>query len=81
MSAMLIRDPVTVTLKFERPKTEKELAAAINAMICALPCGADGKTRVRILLEGVPGDMAAAYETGFAIARAQLAAKAKHRRK
>lgn len=77
---MLIRDPVTVTLKFERPATEAELAKAINSMICALPGGADGKTRVRILLEGVPDEMAAAYETGFAIARAQLAVKANRKK-
>ena len=72
---MLIRDPVSVTFKFERPATERELADAINTMICALPSGKDGKVRVRISMEGVPSDMAAAYETGFAIAKAQIAIK------
>ncbi len=74
-----ILDPVTVTIRFERPATEKELVEAINGMICSLPTGAAGKMRVRIALEGIPNDMAAAYETGFAIAKAQIAVKAKRR--
>lgn len=77
--AVHIKDPVTVTMRFERPATEEALARAINAMICSLPAGKDGNVRVRITLEGIPDDLAATFETAFAIGKAQLAVKAKRR--
>ena len=79
--ALHICDPVTVTMRFERPATEEALARAINGMIGSLPVGRDGKTRVQITLEGIPNELAAMLETAFAIGKAQMAVKAKRRNK
>lgn len=76
---MHINDPVTVTMRFERPATEEALARAINGMICSLPAGKDGNIRVRINLEGIPEYLAATLETAFALGKAQLAVKAKRK--
>lgn len=76
---MFIRDPVTITFRFERPATRDALVAAINTMVCAVPAGPDGNIKVRMSFEGIPDDLAAALETGFAIGKAQIAAKASHR--
>lgn len=78
---MRIHDPVTVTFKFERPATEEALARAINGMICLLPAGRDGTIRVQINLDGIPKELAAALETGFAIGKAQMAVRSARKRK
>lgn len=78
---MRFQDPVTITIKFERPATDEALAGAINAMVCALPAGKDGNVRVQISLDGIPAKLAAALETGFAIGKAQIAARASRRAK
>lgn len=67
-----MRDPITVTLKFERPDREQVLAQAVCDMICSLPT----TKRVQIVIEGLPDEMAATIETAFAIGRAQMAVKA-----
>lgn len=77
---MQINDPVTVTLKFERPATDQALMEGISAMVGAIPKGWGGSTRMRLTLEGISDDLAATIETAFAIGKAQLAVRAKRRK-
>ena len=78
---MHIEDPVTIKLTFGRPATEDELGAAINAMLCAVPPGADGRVSLRMTFTGIPSALMASLETAFALGKAQLAVRANARRR
>ncbi len=71
-----MRDPVTITLTFERPETEEALAAVVNGMVKALP-GPKG-SNVRLRMEGVTESFAAVFCAAHALTKAQISSGREH---
>jgi hypothetical protein len=72
MKGPRMADDITVKLTFRRPESDQALGDAIHGMVMALP---NGPHPVKLSIEGVPPDLASAFETAFAIGRAQIAAR------
>lgn len=71
-----MRDPVTVTLKFDPPSTEDAIVA-IQGMLGALP---KLSKKFSLEIETTSEELEARLQAAFAVSKAQIAVRAKRRK-